>query len=140
MFPLLFAGSRPIRVVERSKAMLIEPGYSVMESDSLFKYRQRQYLIKTTEYFDDDCKLIKVAIWKSEGYWEMSKSEFSKLKNFAQENGFDATLEANILDKQHIKINNKVVKVELIDDKNHLIYYRGGSSKNQTQLWRIKYK
>jgi hypothetical protein len=120
----LSAAIDKIKIASRSSAMMIEPGYSLGESDSTFVYNGHKYLVKNSEYFDDNGEITHVAIWKSEGYLVFSKRQFSKLKDFLAEHNFSKTIDANIIDNHQILLNSQKIKVEIIDKKRKEIFYR----------------
>jgi hypothetical protein len=137
-FAILSCSKEQIKIVERSSAMLIEPGYYVSESDSTFVFRGHKYLIKTKAFFDDREEIDHVLLWKSEGYLAFSKKEFSKLRGFLEEHDFSKTIEADIIDDYHISLNSKIIKVDTIDKAHKEIYYKVSSKKEI--LYRLLYK
>lgn len=129
---------KQIKVIERTSAMLVEPGYYIGENDSTFEFMNHRYLIKTREFFDDDEMINRVAILKSEGYLEFSKAEFGKLKNFLDDHEFNKTLKTYIIDDDHISVNTKSFIIKEIDRKRKMIFY--SSSSGNDPLYYLVYK
>jgi hypothetical protein len=127
-----------IKIIERGSAMLVEPGYYLSESDSTFMLKGHKYLIKTREYFDDNGEITHVSIWKSEGYLDFYKKEFTKLKNFLTEHNFSNITDASIIDDKHIIINSKTIEIITIDKGQNQIYYKVKGENNI--IYRLLYK
>jgi hypothetical protein len=118
-----------VKVVERGEAMQIVPGYSILESYSLFEFRKHKYLIVTKEFFDDHEEIRRVSILKSEGYVEFSKDEFGKLNHFLEIHGFSKNIKATLVDDHHLIINKEKFLVERIDKKQKRIFYTSAGKK-----------
>ncbi|QTE39663.1 hypothetical protein J3L18_11595 [Mucilaginibacter gossypii] len=120
---LLPGTQQKIRVNERLSAIEIEKHFPLPSADRIIHYKKHHYLIKTSEIFDEDGSLNAVSFLKSEGWLEFKRDEFSKLKNFLEENDLKPKLACQVIGKKSIKINNDTIVYDSLNDRRHIIYY-----------------
>ncbi len=135
--------NKKIQVVERTEAMLINKGYVVLNSDSVFEFQNKKYLIKTREFFDENGELNHAMLWSEMGYEDWPKKNMAKIKHFLDDYGFSHFINAWLIDNQHIKINSNTGLIRGIDEKRRIIYYNIDRDKNPNKivyLHRIIYK
>ncbi|WPV01479.1 hypothetical protein SNE26_06805 [Mucilaginibacter sp. cycad4] len=112
-----------IRVRERLTTRKIESHFPVPGTGEIIKYRGNVYVVKTIERFDADGMLNSVEFWKSEGFLEFKRREFSKLKDFLEEHDLQAKVEFRLINQKLMKINSDTVSYELKDTNRYKIYY-----------------
>jgi hypothetical protein len=121
---------KKIQVIERTEAILVNKGYVVLSSDSVFEFNNKKYLIKAREFFNENKEISHAVIWSEMGYEDWPKENMLKTKHFLDDYGFSRSIEASFVDNKHIKINSTIGLIKGIDKRRRIIYYSLRSDKN----------
>jgi hypothetical protein len=126
-----------VEVINRVKAIKVEPGHAIKPDDSTFNYQGNKYFLITKETFDKDGNIVDASIAGDVGYSNYTQRDFNKYRSLINDYSLTKFIDVQLTTNNNIIVNgNKIVALE-IDRTYKKIYY---NLRSKDTLYRIAYK
>lgn len=126
-----------VKVISKSTAIRVKPGYAIKDDDSTFSFKGSKYYIITNETFDENGIIVKASVAGDVGYSSYTQKDFIKYKSLINDYSLTKVINVQLLINNNILVNGHKVITLVLNRVSKELYY---NFRSKDTLYRITYK